>query len=424
MRASVAPLVLLASSVACQGSEPGSPTETQGAGIGGATSGMEVSSTSSTMGSSSSVGGTSTEATVTASSVGGQGTTGTVAGTETTTTSVSTASTSAGGSSTASTTEGTTGDGGTAGTVIDPGTEGDGDYTISPPYDSLQQMNVPTGTTYQWTMASTESEIYRGDDSTLNNPQSFDRGIRVYIPAQYVDGTDAPLIVVQDGYVRDLEVATNNLIAEGSLPALVLVFVDNGGGDSKGSQRGLEYDTLSDRYSRFITTEVLPAVEENQEILSDYPNFRFTTDPEGRGAYGCSSGGAAAFTMGWFTPDQFHRIITYSGTFVDQQDDDAAEEAEYPLGAWEYHDRLIAETEPKPLRVFLQVGENDNGADQPEGTYHNWVMANERMAAALAGQGYHYRFVYAEGAGHCDGSVRQHTIQDTLRWMWRGYVGP
>jgi enterochelin esterase-like enzyme len=307
---------------------------------------------------------------------------------------------------------------------MDPGTEGDGDYTIGPPYmDSpdLDNQGAPHGNSYEFTMSSEASQIYRGDDPTLNNPQSFNRAIRVYIPAQYEDGTPAPLMVVQDGYLADIERALDNLVVEGTVPAMVLVFVANGGGDSKGSQRGLEYDTLSDRYSRFTTTEVLPAVESNAEVLADYPNFSFTTDPEGRGAYGCSSGGAAAFTMGWFTPDQFRRIVTYSGTFVDQQDDDAAEEAEYPLGAWEYHDRLIAENDAKPLRVFLQVGGNDLGAQDPESTYHNWVMANERMAAALAGKGYHYRFIFAEGSGHCDAAVRRQTLPDTLRWMWRGY---
>lgn len=308
--------------------------------------------------------------------------------------------------------------------VNDPGTEGDGDYTVGanpPAAPELQGGGGPRGSSYTFTMNSEDSMIFKGDDTTLNMPRSFTREVRVYIPQQYEDGTAAPFMVVQDGYVGDIATALDNMIPDGEVPALVVVFVANGGGDSLGSERGLEYDTLSDRYSRFITTEVLPAVESNAEILADYPNFALTTDPEGRGAYGCSSGGAAAFTMGWFTPDQFRRIITYSGTFVDQQDTDAPENADYPLGAWEYHERLIAESDPKPLRVFLQVGENDNGAGQPESGHHNWVMANQRMAAELAAKGYHYRFVYVEGAGHCDSAARRATLPDTLRWMWRGY---
>jgi enterochelin esterase-like enzyme len=314
--------------------------------------------------------------------------------------------------------------------VTDPGTEGDGDYTIGPDYtDSpdLDMQSVPRGTLYDFTMNSTDSTIYRGDDATLlpQNQRDFTRAIRVYVPAQYVDGTAAPFMIVQDGFVGDIQRALDNLIASTTagrqLPAIVAIFVANGGGDSKGSQRGLEYDTVSDRYTQFIETEVLPAVVQNADILADHPNFALTSDPEGRGAYGCSSGGAAAFTMGWFSPDLYRRIITYSGTFVDQQDDDAAEEATYPLGAWEYHDRLIGEADPKPLRVFLHVSENDNGAGTAENTYHNWVMANERMAEQLAAKGYHYRFLYALGAGHCDAAVRRETLPDTLLWMWRGY---
>jgi enterochelin esterase-like enzyme len=177
---------------------------------------------------------------------------------------------------------------------------------------------------------------------------------------------------------------------------------------------------MSDRYSRFITTEVFPAVESLAAIRQDYSQFSLTSDPDGRAAYGCSSGGAAAFTMGWFTPEQFHRIVTYSGTFTDQQANTSPEDTEYPLGAWEYHNRLIAESDPKPLRVFLQVGENDIIRDET----HNWVLANQRMAEALAAKGYHYRFLFSRGALHCDSRVRRETLPETLRWVWRGYVAP
>jgi enterochelin esterase-like enzyme len=138
---------------------------------------------------------------------------------------------------------------------------------------------------------------------------------------------------------------------------------------------------------------------------------------------GCSSGGAAALTMGWFRPDLFRRLITYSGTFVDQQDDDAAEEAAYPLGAWEYHSgmKLIENSDKKPLRIFTHVSENDNRAHDPEETYHNWVMANERTAAALEAKGYDYRYVYSRATKHCDSKVFEHTLADTLIWMWQDY---
>ena len=82
------------------------------------------------------------------------------------------------------------------------------------------------------------------------------------------------------------------------LAAFIVIAVQNGGNDGKGSERGLEYDTMSDRLARFINDEVLPAVLGNAEIKAVYPNIAFTDNPWGRAAMGCSSGGAAAiFSM-------------------------------------------------------------------------------------------------------------------------------
>jgi hypothetical protein len=127
--------------------------------------------------------------------------------------------------------------------------------------------------------------------------------------------------------------------------------------------------------------------------------------------------------MAWFRPDYFRRVISYSSTLVDQQDDDAPEEAMYPLGAWDYHSglELIANTEPLPLRIFIHVSENDLGATAPESGHHNWVLANQRTAEALAAQGYHYRFVHSLATGHCERKVFEKTLADTLVWLWRGY---
>ena len=249
------------------------------------------------------------------------------------------------------------------------------------------------------------------------------------VPAAYRDGTRAPVLVTHDGpsqlnLVRNaLDNLTISKDSNRKLPAFIVVSVENGGNDGKNSERGLEYDTMSDRYARFISLEVLPAVVANSSIRAAYPNLSFTTDPNGRAALGCSSGGAAALSMGWFRPDLFRRLITYSGTFVDQQDDDAPEEATYPLGAWDYHSgkSLIANSPKQELRIFLNVNESDLGASDPESTHHNWVMANQRTAAALKAKGYHYRYVFGRGKGHCDASVKSATLADALIWVWRGY---
>lgn len=122
--------------------------------------------------------------------------------------------------------------------------------------------------------------------------------------------------------------------------------------------------------------------------------------------------------MGWFRPDLYRRILTYSGTYVDQQ---SPANPESPHGAWEYHEHLIPKSDPKPLRVWLEVGENDNGAKKPEESLHNWVLANERMAAALKAKGYHYHYAFAKDARHVDGRVVAQTLPDALLWLWQGY---
>ena len=317
-----------------------------------------------------------------------------------------------------------------------PGVEGDGDYTIGPDFKidpDLTDRGHPKGRNFVFKMPLKDSRIFRGDDKTLDKkkPVRKERKIFVYVPAAYKDGTRAPILVTHDGpsrlpLVRNaLDNLTISKDPKRRLPAFIVISVQNGGNDSKGCERGLEYDTLSDRFARFINDEVLPAVLSDPQVRATYPKIAFTENPWGKAAMGCSSGGAAALTMGWFRPDLFRRLITYSGTFVDQQDDDAPEEAKFPLGAWDYHSgrKLIQNSERKPLRIFTHVSENDNGSKDPEGSYHNWVLANRRTATALKAKGYHYRFVFSRASRHCDRRVFEHTLADTLVWMWRGYEG-
>src|SRR5437870_1592021 len=316
-----------------------------------------------------------------------------------------------------------------------PGAEGAGKYTIGPEYTfdpDLTDRGNPKGKYFEFTMRLADSKIFRGDDSTLE-PQKKDvrkeRKSSVYVPAAYQDGAKAPILVIHDGpgqlnLVRNaLDNLTISKDPNRKLPAFVAIAVENGGNDGKNSERGLEYDTMSDRLARFIHGEVLPAVVNNAEIRAAYPKFALTDNPWGRAVMGCSSGGAAALTMGWFRPDLFRRLIAYSGTFVDQQDDDAAEEAKYPLGAWEYHSgmKLIENSEKKPLRIFTHVSENDLRPEDAEETHHNWVMAGERTAAALKAKGYNHRFVFSLATGHCDRRVFEQTLADMLVWIWRGY---
>ena len=316
-----------------------------------------------------------------------------------------------------------------------PGAEGDGSRTIGPDYKidpDLTDKGNPKGKNFEFSMRLAESKIFRGDDTTLEPEKKAvrkERKIFVYVPAAYQDGTKAPVLVTHDGpsQLNLVRNALDNLTVSKDplrkLPAFIVVAVENGGNDGKNSERGLEYDTLSDRFARFIHDEVLAAVLNNPAIKAAYPKIAITDKPWGRATMGCSSGGAAALTMGWFRPDLFRRVIAYSGTFVDQQDDDAPEEAKYPSGAWEYHSgmKLIENSDQKPLRIFTHVSENDLRPNDAEATHHNWVMAGQRTAAALQAKGYHHRFVFSAGTGHCDGRVFQQTLADTLVWVWRGY---
>ncbi len=287
----------------------------------------------------------------------------------------------------------------------------DGDFRIGPSYTDAPELKikdgVPRGALHDFTMDSSDNKIYPG----LKGP--YKRKVSVYIPHGYVVGRAAPFIVIQDAMTKDiLPKILDNMISQRRLPPMVAIFISSGGGDGKGSERGLEYDTVSESYAVFIENEVLPRIEKDYKAT-------FTKDPEGRATMGGSSGGAAAFTMAWFRPDLYHRVLAYSGTFVDQQ---SPMNPKSPHGAWEYHENLIPKSNAKPLRIWLQVGEKDNGYNRDEITLHNWVLANERMAAVLKGKKYHYRYVFSAGAGHVDRKVVRQTLPEALLWLWHGYA--
>jgi iron(III)-enterobactin esterase len=291
------------------------------------------------------------------------------------------------------------------------------EFVIGPDYADAPETKVipgvPQGVIHEFTMDSKDSRIYKGVAKDKKGTVPYQRKVAVYVPSQYRAGDEVPFIVAQDGlgYKGVLPHVLDNLIHEKRVPAMVAVMINSGGGDSKGSQRGLEYDTLSDTYTKFIEKEVLPRITKDHGI-------RFTRDPEGRATMGGSSGGAAALTMAWYHPELYRKVLTYSGTYVDQQ---FPFDRKTPHGAWEYHENLIRRSARKPIRIWLHVSEKDNGHDKDEASLHNWVMANERMAAELKAKGYDYRYVFAKAAGHTDGRVTRQTLPAALEWLWQGY---
>jgi enterochelin esterase-like enzyme len=158
-------------------------------------------------------------------------------------------------------------------------------------------------------------------------------------------------------------------------------------------------------------------------------DLKLTDDPRGHATLGGSSGGAASFSMAWWQPELFTRVLSYSGTFVRQA---SPEDPLYPHGCWSYHDYdpynaaapnglIVKEPTQKPLRVWLEDGQNDSGAGSGPGSYRDFRLANERMAASLEAKGYHYHHDNAQGAGHFDGNVVAQTLPSALLWLWRGY---
>jgi enterochelin esterase family protein len=134
---------------------------------------------------------------------------------------------------------------------------------------------------------------------------------------------------------------------------------------------------------------------------------------------GGSSGGSCALIMAWYHPELYHRVLTYSGTYVNQQWPSSPQS---PHGAWEFHEHLIPNSPAKPLRIWMEVGDRDLlDPNIMHDHMHDWVVANEDMARVLAAKGYHYQFVFARNAGHVDHAAKEQTLPEALEYLWQGY---
>jgi enterochelin esterase-like enzyme len=315
-----------------------------------------------------------------------------------------------------------------------PSANEDGNFIIGPTHNAANELSDPKtpleGKVIEFTMNSSDSKIYPGimrepntfgtvDPSepakllvTTSHPAPYTRKVAVYVPKQYIPGTVAPFIVGADGPDRLLFSALDVLIAQQKVPMMVAISIGNGGGDAQGSERGLEYDTMSGVYAEFVEKEVLPLVESQAQV-------RLTHDPDARATMGASSGGACALIMAWYHPELYHRVLSYSGTFVNQQ---WPYNPQMPHGAWEFHEDLIPNNPAKPIRLWMEVGDRDLlNPNVMRDDMHDWVLANENMAKILAAKGYHYQFIFARNALHVDRGVRQQTLPEALEYIWHGY---
>jgi sugar lactone lactonase YvrE/enterochelin esterase-like enzyme len=267
-----------------------------------------------------------------------------------------------------------------------------------PPHpDSQEQPGVPKGEVLKFTFEN--SKIFPGTW----------REYWVYVPAQYKPDTPACVYVNQDGVQWNAPVVFDNLIHKKAMPITIGVFVMHGKVRTANADaaldrfnRSYEYDGLGDNYARFILEEILPDVETKK--TSDGRAIRLSKNGNDRAIGGSSSGAICAFTAAWERPDAFTRVFSAIGTYVGLR------------GGDRYH-TLVRKYEPKPLRIFLQDGSNDNNAYGGD-----WWMANQTLERALAFAGYEVNHVWGEGAHN--GRHATAIFPDAMRWLWKDWPQP
>jgi len=273
-------------------------------------------------------------------------------------------------------------------------------YPLGP--DSQVQASVAKGTVTQHELKP--GRFYPGTPHTYS----------LYVPAGYDASKPAALMIFLDGsgFLEDNQrapVVLDNLIAKHEIPPVIAVFIDPGvlpaASDDVQSryERIFEYDSLSPRFSSFLVEELIPEVE---------TRYRISHSPDDRAIVGVSTGAVGAFMAAWNRPDQFHRVISFIGTYVAMKGADS-------LPA------LVRKTEPKPIRVFLQDGKNDHiipGAPFGFAFSGSWPINNQVMYEALQYGGYGATLVMGEGAH--DMKQGAAILPDALRWIWHGYPQP
>ncbi len=259
---------------------------------------------------------------------------------------------------------------------------------------------------------------------TLESKEAYPNTTRnywVYVPAQYDPAKPACLMVFQDGHAfvnpkgdYRIPVVFDNLIYRREMPVTLAVFINPGRGPDqqeasakewgdRTNNRRVEYNALDDKYSKLIVDELLPT------LAKDY---NLSADPNDRGIAGASSGAICAFTVAWHRPDQFRKVISTIGSFTNI------------MGGHVYPD-LVRDSEPKPIRIFLQDGVNDNRGRRRGGRYDpnwDWYAQNRKMVEALTEKKYDLNYVW--GVGTHSNKHGGAIMPDMLRWLWRDYPRP
>jgi enterochelin esterase family protein len=253
--------------------------------------------------------------------------------------------------------------------------------------DTFAKASVPRGILLA--MPKHTSRVYPG----------VTRNWWIYVPSQYKPESPACLMVWQDGQWAKNYVPTSfdNLIHAGDMPVTIGVFIEPGTKPDGSSNRSFEYDRLGDAYSRLLHEEILTEVEKQ---------YKLRREPEARAIAGSSSGAICAFTAAWERPDKFRKVLSWIGSYVDlaKLHGDTMGGDDYPS--------LIRKTEPKPLRIWLQDGENDI-----ENQFGSWWHSNLQMERALNFMG--YDLMWQPGKGFHSNQHGEATLPTALRWLWR-----
>ncbi len=265
--------------------------------------------------------------------------------------------------------------------------------------DSKSQTGVPKGKVFSFKFE--DSKIFPGAS----------RGITVYVPAQYRADKPACVYVGLDGLGFGVPIVFDNLIHRGEMPVTIAVGVSPGTAASIREKenprfnRSFEFDGLNDSLARCIVEEILPEVEKHK--TADGLPIMLSRDPNDRCAGGGSTGGIAAFTLAWERPDLFRRVFSAIGTYVGMRGGDR-----YPV--------LVRKTEPKPIRIFQQDGENDEWMGGPE--VGDWWMSNQTLDRALEFAGYEHQHVW--GTGPHSGKHATALFPDAMRYLWKDWPQP
>ena len=228
----------------------------------------------------------------------------------------------------------------------------------------------------------------------------------VYIPAEYQSGNPACVYVNQDGIQWKAPTVFDNLIYKKEMPVTIGVFVtpgkvlaDSGSLALDRYNRSFEYDGLGDAYCRFILTEILPEVEKMK--TTDGRSIVLSKSGNDCAIGGSSSGAICAFTAAWEHPEAFSRVFSAIGTYTGLRGGDR-----YPI--------LIRKYEPKPIRIFLQDGNNDLNIYAGD-----WWKVNEMMERSFVFAGYEVNHAWGEG-GH-NGNQGTAIFPQAMRWLWKDW---